>query len=73
MLVSSITNLPKEMHSEFPKIPRWGMHKVRVGSELYVFRDGELVYKRWLDPRNGDKRQPSLLYNTNGWPNVWIQ
>lgn len=49
------------------------MHKVRVGSELYVFRDGELVYKRWLDPRNGDKRQPSLLYNTNGWPNVWIQ
>lgn len=35
-------------------------------NELYVWRNGELVYKRWVS------KQPSLLYNTNGWPNEWI-
>lgn len=41
------------------------------GHELYVFCNGELVYKRWTS-RSGRKTQPSLLFNTNGWPNEWI-
>ncbi len=44
------------------------MYSERIGNELYVFRNGELVYKRW----GKKKTQPSLLFNTNGWPNEWI-
>lgn len=47
------------------------MHSIQKGHELYVFRNGELVYKRWTN-KNGKKTQPSLLFNTNGWPNEWI-
>jgi hypothetical protein len=43
--------------------------EVRDG-EVYVFWNGELVYKRWIDGQ-GNKRQPSLLAN-KGWPPVWI-
>ena len=50
---------------------RW--HTERVGTELYVFRDGELVYKRWYGRDGKQKRQPSLLFNINGWPNEWTK
>lgn len=46
------------------------MWSERCGNEVYVFHNGELVYKRWLDD-NGQKRQPSLLAN-KGWPSIWI-
>lgn len=47
------------------------MWSVTMGHELYVFRNGELVYKRWT--KNGKKTQPSLLYNVpTGFPNQWI-
>lgn len=46
------------------------MWSERHGSEVYVYQNGELVYKRWLNDK-GQKRQPSLLAN-KGWPRVWI-
>jgi hypothetical protein len=45
--------------------------KERIGHELYVFRNGELVYKVWFG-KNGKRCQPSLLFNINGWPNEWL-
>lgn len=42
------------------------------GHEVYVYRNGELVYKRWQD-KNKKKTQPSLLWNAIiGWLNEWI-
>lgn len=46
------------------------MWSERFGNEIFVFQNGELVYKRWLDDK-GQKQQPSLLAN-KGWPSVWI-
>lgn len=46
------------------------MWSERVGSEIYVFYNGSLIYKRWLGA-DGQKRQPSLLVNLE-WPTVWI-
>lgn len=47
------------------------MWSVRKDNHLYIFRNGELVYKRWIGKDN-KKTQPSILINTNGWPNEWI-
>jgi hypothetical protein len=44
----------------------------RIGNELYVYRNGRLVYKRWYTESSTEKRQPSMLANPNGWPTVWI-
>ena len=44
--------------------------KQRIGNELYIFHNGQLVYKRWYT-RTGNKAQPSLLHNVV-WPNEWI-
>ena len=40
----------------------------RVGDELYIFRAGKVIYKKWFT-KNGKKKQPSVLFNENGWPN----
>lgn len=48
------------------------IHKEIKNGELYVYFKGKLLYKRWLGKKIGSKRQPSLLFNVNGWPNVWI-
>ncbi len=47
------------------------MYSKTIGNHLYVYRDGELVYKRW-NGKKGGKTQPSLLWNTNGWPHEWV-
>jgi hypothetical protein len=46
------------------------MWSERIGKELYVYRNGELVYKAWID-KDGKRRQSSILFN-NSWPNEWI-
>lgn len=46
------------------------MWSERHGNEVYVFWNGELVYKRWLDD-SGRKLRASLLANRE-WPAVWI-
>lgn len=45
----------------------WGEQR---GHELYVYHNGEVIYKRWTD-KKGKKTQPSVLFN-KGWPNVEI-
>ena len=40
------------------------------GAEIYVFHNGKLIYKRWIDAA-GNKRQPSMLFNRQ-WPSVSI-
>lgn len=47
------------------------MTSKQIGHELYVWHNGQLVYKRWTN-KSGKKTQPSLLFNVNGWPNEWI-
>jgi len=42
----------------------------RHGRELYIYHDGVVIYKRWLN-EDGSKRQPSMLFN-EVWPNVRI-
>lgn len=39
-------------------------------NHLYVFRNGILIFKRWLN-KAGKKTQSSLLFNKN-WPNEWV-
>lgn len=46
------------------------MWSERHGNEVYVFWNGELAYKRWLDDR-GLKKHASMLAN-KGWPSVRI-
>jgi len=46
------------------------MWSEREGHEVYVFWNGRLVYKRWINA-DGTKRHPSVLLN-EGWPPVWI-
>ena len=43
----------------------------RLGHEVYVWRNGKLVYKRWQDA-DGNKTQNSILLNEH-WPNVRIE
>jgi hypothetical protein len=43
----------------------------KVGNHIYVYWRGQLVYKKWIDPK-GNKTQSSILINKNGWPNEWI-
>ena len=56
------------MEEELTKKRMWSK---KVGNELYVFHNGAVIYKRWLN-KNGGKRQPSILIGKNGWPNEWI-
>lgn len=44
----------------------------RVGNHLFVYHNGELVYKRWYKRGANGKTQPSLLWNVNGCPHVQI-
>lgn len=46
------------------------MWNVREKNHLYVFHNGELIYKRWIG-KDGHKTQPSLLFNKQ-WPNEFI-
>ncbi len=47
------------------------MHSKRIGNELYVYRNGELVYKRWYK-RGSSAKKSSILLNKGGWPNEWV-
>lgn len=47
------------------------MHVHKNKNELYIYKDGQLVMKRWVNTR-GKKTQPSVLFNINGWPNEQI-
>jgi hypothetical protein len=44
----------------------------KLGNHLYIFHNGVPIYKRWLRKDGVSKAQPSLLFQTNGWPNEWI-
>lgn len=46
------------------------MWSERHGNEVYVFWNGQLIYKRWLNPDGG--KQASALFNEH-WPTVWIR
>lgn len=46
------------------------MWSERRGHEVYVFHNGDLVYKRWQDTA-GRKTQNSILLNEH-WPTVSI-
>ncbi len=46
------------------------MRLIKEGNHTYIYRNGEMVYKRWDGPKG--KTQPSLLCNVNGWPHEWI-
>lgn len=37
--------------------------KTVIGRELYVYMNGELLYKRWLDQGHG------IILQSNGWGN----
>jgi len=52
------------MHEQ--KTAKKRMWSKRVGNELYVFHNGEIIYKKWLG-----HKQPSVLFNKK-WPNVFI-
>lgn len=45
------------------------MWSERHGDEVYVYHNGRLIYKRWLN-EDGTKRR-SALFNEQ-WPTVWI-
>lgn len=47
------------------------MWSKQVGHELYVYHDGRVIYKRWTT-KSGNKTQPSVIFNDNGWPNVEV-
>lgn len=36
--------------------------KIRHGNHLYVFYEGDLIYKQWLD-ENNSKNEPSMIFN----------
>lgn len=57
----------KQLHEGKPL-----MWSERRDNHLYVYHNGVLVYKRWID-KQGKKTQPSLLWNAViGWLNEWI-
>ena len=43
---------------------------IRVDNHLYVFYEGNLIYKQWLDD-HGQKTEASMLFN-EVFPNVKI-
>lgn len=44
---------------------------VRTNNELYVYRNGQLIYKRWY--RDGSlKKTRSVIFNDHGWPAIYI-
>jgi hypothetical protein len=43
-----------------------GFESKRIGDELYVYHNGELIYKRWYEKGTNEKREPSILFN-KGW------
>jgi len=47
------------------------MWSIREANHLYVFHNGELIYKRWLKKDGVTKTQPSVLFNKY-WPNEQI-
>ncbi len=50
------------------------MTSKRIGDELYIYRNGALVMKRWYKHGTNEKRLPSLLFNWEiGWPNESVQ
>lgn len=47
--------------------------KIQVANHLFVFYQGELIYKRWYDTRNPPhKSESSMLFNSNGFPSQKI-
>jgi hypothetical protein len=44
----------------------------RIGNEIFLFHNGEIVYKRWLKPGTTEKRQPSFLFQSKGWRGEYI-
>ena len=61
-----MNNLQEKLHKGKPL-----MWSERVDNHLYIYRNGELVYKRWVGKRGG-KTQPSLLFNPHTPPHEWI-
>lgn len=47
------------------------MRSEKIGNHLFIFWNGKMIYKRWLN-KTGEKTQPSILLNENGWPNEWV-
>lgn len=47
------------------------MHAIYKDGETYIYKDGQLVMKRWVG-KTGKKTQPSVLFNINGWPNEQV-
>lgn len=43
------------------------MYSEEKDGHLYIYHNGKLVYKKWLR-----HKQPSLLWNINGWPHEWM-
>ena len=39
------------------------IYKEIIGNELYVYMNGELLYKRWLNEGHG------IIIQSNGWGN----
>lgn len=48
------------------------MWSEKYKNHIFVFYNGELVYKRWVDEKTNTKMQNSLLLNKH-WPNEWIR
>lgn len=47
------------------------MWSEKKGNHLFVYHNGKLVYKQWLN-KKGKKTEPSLLWNVNGLPHEKI-
>lgn len=37
------------------------IHKIKKGNELYIYMNGELLYKRWIDKNYG------MIIQSNAW------
>ena len=48
------------------------MWSIRCANHLFVYWNGELVYKRWYAANGVDKAQDSILFN-HPWPVAWIR
>jgi len=46
------------------------MWSERVVNHLFVYWNGKIIYKRWVD-ENGEKTESSALFN-EGWPTVRV-
>lgn len=45
---------------------------IRVGNHLYVFYQGDLIYKQWNTKDGKRTSHPSRIFNSNGFPSEWI-